>query len=35
MLGLHLHDTLVMAIRVGCQTWQDDDLQAMRRRPVP
>jgi hypothetical protein len=31
----HLHDTLAMAIRVGRQTRQDDDLQAMRRRPVP
>jgi hypothetical protein len=31
----HLHDTLAMAIRVGRQTLQDDDLQAMRRRPVP
>jgi len=31
----HLHDTLTMASRVGRQTLQDDDLQAMRRRPVP
>jgi len=31
----HLHDPPVMAIRVGRQTRQDDDLLAMRRRPVP
>jgi hypothetical protein len=30
----HLHDPPVMAIRVGRQTRQDDDLPAMRRRPV-
>ena len=31
----HLHDTPVMAIRVGRQTRQDDDLLAMRRQLLP